>query len=64
MNYAKIDNNGLILDVAVANSTDVFTEGTWVLCPDWLGIGLNINDSEPEPAPEQPQPTVEGAQTL
>ena len=65
MNYAKIDSTGLILDVAVANSVESLPEGTWVLCPSWLGIGLNINDPEPEPAPPAPdQPTVSGAQTL
>jgi hypothetical protein len=63
MNYAKIDSNGLILDVAVANSADVFPEGTWVECPDWLGIGLNINDPQPAPV-EVVQPMVDGAQTL
>ncbi len=61
MNFAKVDDTGLILDVIVAQPTDVFPEGTWVPCPDWLGIGLNIND--PEPAPPE-QPTVEGAQEL
>ena len=61
MNYAKIDSLGTILDVAVADSADVFDEGTWVVCPDWLGIGLNIND--PQPAPVE-QPVVDGAQTL
>lgn len=63
MNYAKIDSTGLILDVAVADSADVFSDGTWVLCPSWLGIGLNINDPEPEPVVLE-QPTVDGAQTL
>lgn len=63
MNYAKIDEFGFIIDVAVADSADVFTEGTWVVCPDWLGIGLNINSPEPEPVVLQ-QPQVDGAQTL
>lgn len=61
MIYAKINSDGLILDTAVSDSADVFPEGTWVLCPDWTGIGWNINDPEPEPIP---QPTVDGAQTL
>lgn len=61
MVYAKINSDGLVLDTAVADSADVFPEGTWVLCPDWVGIGLNINDPEPAPIP---QPVVDGAQTL
>lgn len=61
MNYAKIDSQGLIVDVAVADSADVFASGDWVECPEWLGIGLNIND--PQPAPVE-QPVVGGAQSL
>jgi hypothetical protein len=61
MNYAKINSENIIIDVVVANEAPTFLEGTWVECPDWLGIGLNINDPEPEPLP---QPIVDGAQTL
>lgn len=60
---AKIDSQNIIVDVAVADSASVFSEGTWVECPEWLGIGLNINDPRPTPV-EVTQPSVDGAQTL
>jgi len=63
MIYAQVDESGLILNTAVADSANVFPEGTWVICPDWLGIGLNINDPMPEPVVLH-QPTIIGAQTL
>lgn len=61
MIYAEIDSTGLVLNTAVADPDYVFPEGTWVPCPEWVGIGMNINDPMP---PEPIQPQVEGAQTL
>lgn len=51
MRIAKIDNEGVILDVHLAG--ELLED--YVECPEWCGIGMNIADPEPvdEVAPEQ-----------
>lgn len=61
MILAKIDSNKIVVDVIIASLSDVLPEGTWVECPEWVGIGLSIDTPKPEPT-VLPQPDVVGAQ--
>lgn len=67
MIFAKIDADGLVLDTIVANSTDIFPEGKWVKCPQWVGIGMNIDTPKPEEPEFQipiDQPVVSGIEAI
>lgn len=65
MILAKIDSNRIILDVIVAELSDLLPEGTWVECPPWTGIGLSVDIPEPEPKPlPEDQPITSGTQEL
>lgn len=48
---AKIDENGIILNVIVATpqEAELAFGGVWVECPEWVGIGMNINTPQPTP---------------
>lgn len=60
MILAKINLDNIVTDTIVAELTDNLPEGTWVECPEWVGIGMDINTPEPELV----QPTTTGTQTL
>jgi len=67
MNFALIDENRIVLNIIVAEPSDVFPEGTWVECPYWVGIGMSIDTPEPEPTPiplADEQPVSSGSQTI
>lgn len=43
---ALIDENNIVLNVIIATLEEA-PEGTWVECPEWVGIGMDINTPEP-----------------
>ena len=58
---ASIDENGIVMNVIVATLSDILPEGTWVECPEWVGIGMHIDTPKPD-EPVFMQPDVQGAQ--
>lgn len=48
MILAKINQDGIVLDTIVASLSDALPEGTWVECPEWVGIGMDIDTPKPE----------------